>query len=51
MVMTLKKQIHSKYPKVKIEYEAFSFTGTLVEDIIKKYKTIKKKLKTRKLTS
>jgi predicted ferric reductase len=45
MVMSLKKQIQKQYPRVKIEFEAFSFTGTLVEDVLKKSKKIIRKLK------
>ncbi len=40
MVLALKKQMKDKFPKTIIIYEAFSFTGTLVEDIfnlIKKF--------------
>lgn len=45
MVMSLKKQIKQHKPRVQIEYEAFSFTGTLVEDLIKYVKKFLKKIK------
>lgn len=45
MVMSLQKQIKDLHPGVPIEFEAFSFTGTLVEDILKSYKKVLRKLK------
>lgn len=35
MVQSLKKQVTKQHPNVIIFYEAFSFTGTLVDDILK----------------
>ncbi len=48
MVLSLEKQIRSDHPGVEIDYEAFSFTGTLVEDILR---SIKKVIKKRKATT
>ncbi|MBN2540512.1 MAG: ferric reductase-like transmembrane domain-containing protein [Bacilli bacterium] len=45
MALALHKQIKEMYPGVRIEFEAFSFTGTLVEDILKSYKKVLRKLK------
>lgn len=35
MVQSLKRQVSKQHPNIDIIYEAFSFTGTLVEDILK----------------
>ncbi|MGD9910751.1 MAG: hypothetical protein AB7U79_09185, partial [Candidatus Izemoplasmatales bacterium] len=48
MAMALSKQIKEASPKTELEFEAFSFTGTLVEDILKILKKWYKKLKTQK---
>lgn len=45
MVQSLKKQIREQHPNVPVDFEAFSFTGTLVEDILKAYKKMIRKLK------
>jgi len=45
MVNGLIKQIRRANPKVKIDYEAFTFMGTLVEDILRLPKTIRKLFK------
>lgn len=50
MVLSLQTQIQQKNPKIAIHFEAFSFTGTLVEDILKTYKKFLRKLKPSKRT-
>ncbi|MFZ9139147.1 MAG: ferric reductase-like transmembrane domain-containing protein [Bacilli bacterium] len=45
MVKTIIKQIQTQQPKIKIDYEAFTFMGTLVEDILRIPKTIWQSLK------
>ena len=45
MVQSLNKQIHNIHPNVQIHFEAFSFTGTLVEDLLEVLKRIIYKLK------
>lgn len=42
MVMSIKKNIKAKHPHIPVIYEAFSFTGTLIEDIINAFKKITK---------
>ncbi len=48
MVLSLKKQMRLNHARNKIVYEAFSFTGTLVEDIIMILKRLFKKISTKK---
>lgn len=45
MALTLAKAFKRSHPDLRVTYEAFSFTGTLVEDLLKVPKTIKRKLK------
>ena len=45
MVLSLTKQLKDKHPDIDIRYEAFSFTGTLVEDALKTYKRIIRKMR------
>jgi len=45
MALSLKKQLKKDHPYIPVDYEAFSFTGTLVEDILKTYKKVVKKLR------
>ena len=45
MVLAIKKQMKQQYPNTPIVYEAFSFTGTLVEDIIQFLKQLLNKKK------
>ena len=48
MVLSIEKQMRNTHPDVPIFYEAFSFTGTLVDDIIKFIKRIIRKPKVKK---
>ncbi len=49
MVKSLNKQISTTYPNINIHFEAFAFTGTLVEDIISFIKRLYKSIvKTKK---
>jgi len=50
MVKSLEKQIKIENQSVEIEYEAFSFTGTLVDDIMRIFKQLVKRLKVKKTT-
>ncbi len=45
MALSLEKQIRKAKKGISIEYEAFSFTGTLVEDLLKYYKKMMRKLR------
>ncbi|XFA98631.1 hypothetical protein ACAG96_07120 [Candidatus Izemoplasma sp. B36] len=45
MVLAIKKQMKEKYPSTEIIYEAFSFTGTFLEDIIALIKKLIKRFK------
>ncbi len=47
MVLALKKQMKKNFPHTPIIYEAFSFTGTLIEDIIRISKLVLVKFKKR----
>lgn len=44
MVLSLRKQIGKQYPGVDIHYEAFSFTGTLIESVLNTGKKVIRKL-------
>lgn len=44
MVQSLNKQIIEHYPATKVHFEAFSFTGTLVEDTLRYLKKLMKKM-------
>ncbi len=44
MVVNLKKALHKDHPELEITSEAFSFTGTFVEDIIRNVRNIWRKL-------
>mgnify|MGYP001350199122 CR=1 FL=1 len=45
MIMSLNKQIKTNHPGVEIKFEAFSFTGNLVDNIIRLWKNFRKKVK------
>jgi len=45
MALSLSKALKKKAPHLRLTYEAFSFTGTLVEDTLRQVKTSLKKLK------
>ena len=45
MVQSLNKQMKVDYPDVKVHFEAFSFTGTLIEDLLRFIKKAMRKLK------
>ena len=45
MALTLAKALKKEAPQCRLTYEAFSFTGTLVEDLIRTQKTVRRKFK------
>ena len=47
MALSLSKALKKKVPHLRLTFEAFSFTGTLVEDLIRVPKTLLKKRKSK----
>lgn len=45
MALTLAKALQKEVPHLRLTYEAFSFTGTLVEDLIRTQKNLRRKFK------